>query len=177
MLPVLFALAAAQAISAAKQADEIRMQAELQANLNEVNAKYAEHDAYEAYKFGETEVARYEPQIDETVGAQRAVMASQGVDVSYGTGAELQQQTRLTGTLNILDIQNQARMKAEGYSAQARNIRQSSSVQKSKSEIAANDTEVSGIINAGATGYRGYTQLGPNNPNTLGTSNKTGRGF
>jgi hypothetical protein len=175
----MYALAALQAGTALKQADEIRQGAELTNALNEVNAKYVEQDAYEAQKFGDTQVANYEKQIDQTVGAQKAGYASAGVDVGFGTAAEVQNETKLNGVLNILDIQNQARAKARGLTLQARNIRQGMSVGRSQSEINASATETSGILNAGATGYRAYTQESGNDTGlkneALGGSNRTGK--
>lgn len=172
------ALAAAQALSGMKQAEDIRMSQDLTNHLNEINARYAEYDAYEAKKFGDTEVARYQPNIDNTVAAQRAGYASEGVDVSFGTAAEVQQETKMTGALNIIDIQNQARMKALGFTQQARNLRQSGSVANAQADINAHSAEVSGILNAGATGYRGYTQSQFNSDGlrtgALGTSDRTG---
>lgn len=172
--PILLALAAAQAYSGYKQSEEIKQAAELQNALNEINAEYTEHDAYEAYKFGETEAAAYEPKISQTIGAQRTAYASEGVDVGYGTAAEVQKETRLTGQLNIIDIQNAARMKSLGLRQQADNIRRGMSVTKSQAEINADATLSKGALDAGATGYRGATQyFGDNNPQTLGGSNKS----
>lgn len=169
--PILLVLAAAQAASAAKQAQEVRDAAELQQALNEINAKYIDFDAYEAEKFGFTEVARYEPQISGTIGAQKNALAYENVDTSYGTAAEIQRETQVTGTLNILEIQNQARMKAAGLRQQARNMRISGAVAKDQANLNANATETAGYINAGATGYRAYTQMGSDKP-TEGKTNK-----
>ena len=171
----LIALAALQAASALKQADEITMAAELNNQLSEVNAKYAEYDAYTAERFGFTESAAYQKNIDEVLGGQRAGYASQGVDIGYGTAAEVQNETKLTGALNIIDIQNQATMKAQGYLHQARNIRQGMSVAKSQAEIQANTVGTAGILNAAGTGYRGYTQMSPDGlkKTVEGTSNKS----
>ncbi len=174
----LFALAALQAASAIKQADEIRSSADLTRSLNEVNAKYAEMDANEAEVFGDTQAARYQSTIDSTLGAQKTAYASQNVDIGFGTAADVQKETSLTGALNIIDIKNQAHMKALGLRKEARNIRQSSSMSRSQSEINANATLTSGILNASATGYRASTQLpsGDNGtkPSVLGTANRTG---
>ena len=174
MAVVLFALAALQAASALKQADEIRRSADLTNQLNEINAKYADYDAYQTETFGQTEAARYQTTIDQTLGAQRAGYAAGNVDVNFGTAAEVQNETKLTGVLNIIDIQQQARMKAQGYRREARNIRSGMSVARSQAEMQANATVTAGLLNAGATGYRAYTQLGDDGlkPNVEGKANK-----
>ncbi len=177
MFPVLIALAAGQALSAMKQADEARSAADLQNALNEINARYIDYDAYEAEKFGSTEVAAYQPQIDQTIGAQRVALAAQNIDTGYGTASEFEKETKLTGALNVIEIQNQAREKAAGLRQEAANLRRGSSVQKDQANMNANASETAGLLNAGATGYRGYTQAYPApglKDNSLGTSNKSG---
>lgn len=168
----LFALAAYQAVSALKQADEIRQSAELTNRLNEVNAKYADIDAYETEKFGFTEAASYQPNIDKTLAAQRSGYASQNVDINFGTAADVQEETKLVGNLNILDIQNQARMKALGFKQQAANIRSGMSVTKSQAEINSNSVASSGVTNAAGTAFRGWAAEQPNK-NYTGSSNYT----
>lgn len=171
--PILLVMAAVQAFSSAKQAQEARDAADLQNDLNNINAKYLDQDAFNAETFGYTESASYQKVIDQTVSSQRAGYASQNVDVNYGTAAEIQDETKITGMLNILDIQTQARNRAAGIKQQAFNLRQGSSVQKNQAYADAQANETTGYLKAGATGYRGYTQLGPGKPDLLGKSNKT----
>src|SRR5574343_781094 len=117
--PFLLALAAIQGFSAYKQSEETREAAEFQNKLDAINEKYAEYDAHQAEIFGATEAARYDVQIKGTIGAQKLALAGEGVDVSYGTAKELQKETELIGTLNLIDIQNEARMKAIGLKREA----------------------------------------------------------
>jgi hypothetical protein len=171
--PVLLALAVLQAYSSAKQAEEVRRAADLQNDLNKVNAKYLDYDAFQAEIFGYTESADYDKEISKVISEQRVGFAAQGVDVSYGTAAEIQQETRNVGALNIIDIQNAARMRAQGIKQQAQNVRQGGNLQRDQAYINARANETAGYIQAGSTGYRGYTQLGEQNPNYLGGSDKT----
>lgn len=171
--PVLFALAAFQAASSAKQAEELRNAADLQNELNKINAKYLDYDAIQAEIFGLTESANYEKEIGRVIGEQRVGYAAQNVDVSYGTAAEVQAETKMVGALNILDIQSQARMRAQGIRQQAQNVRQGGNLQRDQAYVNAEATQTAGLINAGSTGYRGYTQFGDQNPNYSGGSNKT----
>ena len=152
------ALAAYQLAAGFQQAQMIRDNADLQNRINELNAGFADKDAYEAEKLGYTEVARYQNVVDTTVGDQRAAYAAQGVDVSYGTAAEVQSETRLTGLLNMLDIQKQAREKALGFKNEARNIRLQGGMARSQAELNAAGAQNQGIIGAVGTGLSGYAR-------------------
>lgn len=171
----LYALAGLQAVSALKQADEIRRSADLTRKLNEINAQYADYDAYQAELGGETQAARYQSEIDKIASEQQTTLAAQGVDINYGTAAEIQKDTKVTGFLNILDIKQQARARAMGFKREARETRIKGAFNQSQAEINANGVAVAGLLNAGATGYRGWSQTSPDGLKTdvLGKSNKT----
>lgn len=171
--PILLALAAIQAGSAAKQAGEIRDSADLTQSLNEINAKYYDYDAHQAEIFGQTEAASYDKKVTSTIGAQRVGYAAGNVDVNYGTAKDLQNETKLIGNLNILDITNEARSRAQGIRQNAWNLRYSGKMANEQAHINANATETAGYINAGETGYRGYSQMTGENPKYTGGSNKT----
>ncbi len=171
----LYALAAFQAASGLQQADLIRQQAGVTDAINQLNAKYTDIDADNAMKEGYTESARYQTEVDKTVGAQREGFAADGVDVNYGTAAEVQADTRVTGFLNNLDIQNQARAKALGLRQQASNIRLQGSMGRSQAELNAGGATTQGIASGLQSGFRAYTESQPNagrgSTPTLGTSN------
>lgn len=150
------ALAGVQIWSGLQQAEMIREQSKLTQRISELNALFAEQDAYEAEKAGESEAARYQTTIDQTVGDQRTTMAAQGVDINFGTAAALQEETRLTGFLNTIDIKNQARAKALGYKQQARNIRLNGAMGASQAEMNASAAVTSGLMGAAATGISAY---------------------
>jgi len=169
----LAALAAYQAFSGMKQAEQIRNAADNQRHLNEINAKFIEYDAFEAEKFGESEVAAYDPQIDAVLGQQRASMAAAGIDLSFGTAADIQEETKTVGFLNKIAIANQARSKAQGLRREARNVRMSSKVMVDQAEVSSNATRESALVNAGITGFRAYTAGSPDDlsPRVTGVSN------
>ena len=101
-------LAAYQVISGAQQAETLRRNADFNRQLDALNAKYAEIDAWKMEQQGETMAARYQSSVDHVLATQRVAQASQNVDVGFGTAAALQAETKLTGFLNQLDIRNQA---------------------------------------------------------------------
>lgn len=153
------ALAAFQLVSSIQQAEAIRGQARLQKEIAEFNAQFAELDAYRTEQYGETEVARYQNEIDATVGNQRVAYAASGVDVTSGTAAAIQAETKLTGFLNQLDIRTQAQSKALGYKREAMNIRLQGITGQSQASLNANAVETAGIIGAVPGAISGYGSL------------------
>jgi hypothetical protein len=150
------ALAAYQAGSGLRQAQAIRDQADLTRKLNEVNARYAEYDAYNADLNGYAEAAAYQPKIDETVNQQKVAFQAQNVDTTFGTAAEVQKETRSIGLLNQLEMENQARAKARGFLREAERIRNSSNMQSAESDMRANSASISGYAGAFSTGVSAY---------------------
>lgn len=148
---------ALQLYGAFNQAKAIEESAKLTEQINEMNAEYAELDAYKTEKQGYSEVARYKSTINQTVSSQRAGYASDNVDVNYGTALELQQETKLVGMLNALDIQNAAHNKALGFKREAANIRLNGSMQHAQAELDAYSARLSGVTGAAKTGIAGYS--------------------
>ncbi len=168
-------LAAFQMLSGFQQAEQIRQNADIKRQIAEMNAKYAELDAYNAEKAGFTHAARYQSTIDATVGAQKTAMASQGVDVHYGTAAAVQNQTRLTGTLNILDIQKQAMAQAYGYKTQATNIRLGGQTAVAQGALDAGSVETTGLLRGFGTAIQGADKYYTDNKNETKTDSANGR--
>jgi hypothetical protein len=138
----------------------IREQAGLQNRINILNAEYAELDAYEAEKMGYTRSARYQSVIDATIGAQRSAYAAEGVDVNFGTAAEVQAESQLAGFLNKLDMQKEARQRALGLKVEASNIRLGAGMQRSQAEMQAFGALMGGITGAASTAFYAGAESG-----------------
>lgn len=149
-------LAAYQVASGLQQAQIVRRNAELNKQVNDLNAEYAEIDAHNAELEGYSEQARYQSVIDATLGSQRVAFAAQEVDVSFGTAKEIQEETKLTGFLNLLDIKKQAQAKARGYMIQARNFRLASYTQSAQAALEAGAIQSSSFLRAGESGLKSY---------------------
>lgn len=145
------AIAAFQLWSSYQQSESIRSSARLTARINELNANFIEMDAINAEKQGFSESARYQSIIDKTIGSQRASFAGQGVDVSFGTAAQVQAETRLVGFLNRMDIETAARNRALGLRIEASNVRLGASMQQIQSSIDAQSTQTQGVLGAAGT--------------------------
>lgn len=169
-----YAIAGAAAfslIAGAQQAETIRANAAITKSVSDMNARYAELDAYDAVQEGYTKEARYQEAIDDTVGAQREAYAFHNVDVNFGTAQQLQAQTKLTGFLNQLDIKNMADQKSRGYQSQAINIRLSGITGQIQSNQAANLATSQGALRGLTTLVSGYTRTGMRNLPGLGYDN------
>ncbi len=149
-------MAGMQMMQGQQQADSIMKSAEFQRQINAFNAQFAEDDAYDAEIAGYTEVARYATQVSGVLGEQRTAMAAANVDVNFGTAAEIQGETKLTGFLNTLDLQQRAREKAYGFKREARNIRLGSSMRQTQASLEASGAQSRGVISAAGTSLSGW---------------------
>lgn len=172
--PALF-LAGFQIISGIQQAEIVRENARLTKEVNDMNAEYAELDAYRAELNGESQEARYQSVIDSTLGSQKVALASQGVDITFGTAKELEAESKLNGFLNQVDIRNQAHQQALGYKQQARSIRLSGSQAVAQAEVQASAIRNTALISGAKTALPTVTGYFKKNPSLL-TTNPTRTG-
>lgn len=168
------ALAAYQVVKGFYDAETIREQAKLQQQIDEMNAEDAELDAYNAEKYGFTESARYQSVVDKTVASQRSAYATNNVDVNYGTAAERQDETRLVGHFNMLEMQRRGKERAMAYRREARNIRLGSEFRMYQANIDASASVTSGVMGAAQTGLSGYSRGAYGKTTTTTPGAKTG---
>lgn len=169
------ALAAFQVMAGYDQAGAIRQQAQFKQQVDNLNAGYADLDAYNAKTLGYTQSSRYENVIDSTVGAQRTGYAQQNQDVNFGTAQNVQAETRLTGMLNIMDIQRQARERALGFTREASNLRLGGSAAVAQGALDSAAAQTQGLIGAVRTGVAGYDRYATPDVRNLPGSNQTSR--
>jgi hypothetical protein len=87
------------------------------------NADIAEMQAQDAIARGREAELRQGMQTKQLVGSQRASLAASGIDPNIGSGAEIQADTNLLGTLDALTIRNNAAREAWGYNVNATQLR------------------------------------------------------
>lgn len=134
----------------------IKATAELNKDISDMNAEFAELDAYDAMLQGETNQAKYQSVIDNTLAEQSTMLLAQDVDVNYGSAASVASETKFTGQLNLMQIEKDAQNQALGYKRQARDTRLGGQLQYSADKTRAAQVMTSGITGAmksGATGY------------------------
>lgn len=151
-----FALAGVTALSAFSRAEQMRQSAKLQRQIDALNEKFAEVDAYKMEQQGQTEAARYQQVIDNTLADQQAGYAANNVDITFGSAAQVQEDTRLAGYLNQMDIVNQAHAKAVGYKNEIRSRRLQSVFRQSEMASEANSVVTEGLLRAADRGLSGY---------------------
>ncbi|MEO4014821.1 hypothetical protein [Pseudomonas rossensis] len=88
------------------------------------NAALKDQAAQETINAGDTSADWQRVQTGQAVGTQRSVQAANGIDVSSGSAAQLQDDTAMLGELDALTIQNNAAREAYGYRVQAKQDRQ-----------------------------------------------------
>lgn len=150
------ALGGLQLWSGLQQAEQIRANARLTERIGQMNARFAEIDAYEAEKMGYSEAARYQSVVDDVISDQRTIMAANNIDITEGTAKELQEESRLTGFLNTLDLQKAARAKALGLKIEASNMRLGVDLNRIQSDINADASVRAGVMGAARYGVEAY---------------------
>jgi hypothetical protein len=160
MEPITIAvLAGVQLLQANQQAQEIRDNARFTKQIADMNAQFAELDAFKAEEQGFTMAARYQTGIDKVISDQRVVMAANDIDVNYGTAKAFEAESKLNGYLNQLDLRSQAHAQALGYKREARNLTFKGEQAITQGNINANATMTAGILNAATTGVKGYSEM------------------
>lgn len=82
------------------------------------NAKMAEYGAQDAARRGEEEAAAIQRKASALKSSQRVAQAANGLDVSYGTAADLQDQTDFFGQWDASTARYNAAQQAWNYRAQ-----------------------------------------------------------
>jgi len=124
--------------------------------IAEMNAQFAELDAYDAKLEGETQKAKYQSIVDKTLSEQQAALTSAGVDVTFGSAAEIQKETRFISELNMMEIDKRAEEQALGYRQEARGIRLQSFLGGIQASNRASSIMRQGLTSAAKTGVSGY---------------------
>lgn len=149
-------MAAIQLAGSYFAAQNLKESAALNRDIAEMNAEFAEIDAWQAERQGESQSAQYQSMIDKTIGEQQARLAATGVDISYGSASTIQSETEFIGKLNQMEIERQADMRASGYEVQARNYRLGGDMQLLQGDLQASQMILQGITSATQSGITGY---------------------
>lgn len=153
-----YGLAGLQLASGYFAAENIKKTAKLNQDIANMNAEFAELDAYDAKIEGESQVAKYQSVIDNALGEQQARLAAADVDLNYGSVADIQKETRFIGELNKMEIIKQAEQQALGYKRQARDYKLGGVMNYSQAKSQASTVQTQAILGAALTGYKGYSK-------------------
>jgi len=126
----------------------IKESARLNRDIAEMNAQFAELDAYDAKLQGETEKAKYQKVVDQTLSEQTAALAAAGVDTSYGSVSEVAEESRFIAEMNRMEIEKQAEEMALGYKREAKGLRLNSFLNYNQSMLQAGGVMRQGVMSA-----------------------------
>lgn len=98
-------------------------QMEYQAQVAEVNRKVADEQARDALARGEQEQQRLAREAAYLRGVQRAKMSAMGLDLSFGSPADILRDTALLAAEDQATTMENAQREAQGYRISARNYR------------------------------------------------------
>ena len=141
------------------KAQSMRETAKLNQKIAEMNAEFAEIDAFKALQGGQSQKARYQSVVDQTMSTQTANIAASDVDLTYGSIASVQKETRFTAELNKMELDKKAQEAAYGYKAQARDYRVSGATARSVADANAGQALASGIAGAASTYASSYKEV------------------
>lgn len=109
--------------SSLSQSSAQKAEGSYQKSIYDTNSKIAEIQAADALKRGETEATNLKTQTKKLIGAQRARLAAQGQDLESGDALDIQEETAGLGSIDALQIKNNAWREAWGYQVQAEDYR------------------------------------------------------
>lgn len=160
-------LAALQLAGGYFASQNIKATAELNRDISEMNAQFAELDAYDAALEGHTRQTRYQSVIDNTLAEQSTSLLAQDVDIHFGSAATLASETKFMGELNMMEIQKEAQNRALGYGREARNTRLSGALQYGADRTRAGQAMFQGVVGAAQTGLTGYKRASAGGSSTV----------
>lgn len=89
--------------------------------IYDANANLMNIQAADAIERGEKAATEHKKATKRLIGAQRAAMAAQGIDIDDGSALDVQMDTAGLGAMDALEIKNNAWREAWGYKVQAAN--------------------------------------------------------
>lgn len=134
-------------------AKAIKAQSEYQSRVGELNAMFADQQAEDAVKRGEKRAQFVLKRGKTIIGAQRASIAAQGIEVDSGSAAELQRDTKILSVQDAMQERNNAWLEANGYKARALEFR----TQAGFARTAGNNASRNTLLTAGIKGLDNFT--------------------
>lgn len=141
-------------IQAGEASDAALLKGQYEKNQYDMNQKLADVQATDATTRGERDVSIYATKTRGLLGQQRVAAAANGVDVNYGSAAEVQADTMAQAGVNQNLIRNNAWREALGYKIQASNYGTASTFAGFAGQNNANNTLLTGYANAAKSGLQ-----------------------
>ena len=121
--------------------------ANYQAQVAERNREISEMQAVDAKKRGRVEETRKRRQTEQRLGAQRAAMAANGIDIDSGSSLDVLGDTAQFGELDALTIRSNTEREARGFRQQGQNFQSEANLSRARGSAA----KTGSLFNAGST--------------------------
>ena len=131
----------------ADEAKALRKQGDYQKDMYDFNSNIAKLQGEDAIKRGEREAIRYEKKGQQAIGASRAALAAQGVDVSSGSALDVQTDIAEQAAVGAVTIRNNAWREAWGYKVQAESYSKQGYMAREAAQSQARQTMLTGVAN------------------------------
>ncbi len=138
-----------------QQASASAAASKYQAQIGQMNAQISEKRARDAIERGQIEEQKKRQEVARTMGAQKAAMAANGVDLSFGSPLDTIVDTATLGELDALTIRSNAAREEYDYKVQAANQRAGSQLNTMQASAA----KTGGWLSAGSTVLGGATSV------------------
>lgn len=151
------------AAGAKKQADASAAAQNYNAKIADMNATLAERRARDALERGRLEEQQKREQVGQLQGKQKAAMAANGVDLTYGSPLDTLVDTAVLGEIDALTIRRSAAREAYDYKVQAMNSTADASLSRSNAKAtksAGNLSAIGTMLSGGAKAYGSAYNLG-----------------
>lgn len=117
------------------------------AQVQDMNAKLADRKARDAIARGQSEEQRKRTEVSRIMGAQKAAMAANGVDLNFGSPLDTLVDTATMGELDALTIRSNSYREAYDYQVEGVNQRAGATLSRMK----AKNEETGGYLDAAGT--------------------------
>ncbi len=147
-------------------------------SVDNENARLMDLQATDATARGQLEEQRQRLSTRQNIGASRAALAAQGVDVSSGSAADVQASEAGVGEMDALTIRNNAAREAWGYKVGAINERQQGTLAAAEGDMAASGYRAqswSALLGGAAQTYGIYQKMQNAKQDLRTKGNKTGK--
>jgi len=156
-------LAGISVLSAAGQANAQGVQADFNSAMADINIRKSKIQEADAIARGSKYASKYRSDVKGVIGSQQVALAGQGVDISSGTAADLQQDTFDRGYEDAQTIENNSFREALGFANQAQDYK----INARMGQAAARTNQAGTILTGGLNAARYVnSNLGYGEPNS-----------
>lgn len=145
-------------VSSINAAGATKASARYQKFIADQNVKYGKMAEEDAIRRGDLDAAKIHKDKKRVIGSQRAAFAAQGIDVGEGSALDVQEDTDLIGTLDMIKTKNNAYREAFGYKIQSSQDTLSGKLAKIQGDTSARSSLVTGGLNAARSGLDAFYQ-------------------